>query len=171
MVEIIKTCKKAAPAMRFIGKKYGDEDRVNGFFDVKWSEWFENGWFDMLDNLGSPEGWDNTIGLMGYENGMFKYWIGKFTHAETPAPEGFDYIDYNAGDIGICRLKGHEDVVYGNEPMCYDHLQAEGYEIMDKEFTCFERYLICDETVEVNNLDEGDTVVDICFFLKENKNI
>ena len=26
MVEIIRVCKESVPAMRFIGKKYGDED-------------------------------------------------------------------------------------------------------------------------------------------------
>ena len=158
MVEIIKTSKNSVPAMRFIGKKYGDEDRVDGFFGAKWDEWFENGWFDVLGQLGSPGGWDNSIGLMGYENGVFKYWIGKFTSAATPVPEGFDYIDYDAGYIGICRLKGHEDSIYGNEPMCYNHLEAEGYKMLEKEFICFERYLNCDETEEME--------LDICFFVK-----
>jgi hypothetical protein len=45
MSEIIKTYKQHVPALRFIGKKYGDQDRVNGGFGVKWGEWFSNRWF------------------------------------------------------------------------------------------------------------------------------
>ena len=37
------------PARRFIGKKYGDSDRVNGNFGSKWGEFFDNGWFDVLE--------------------------------------------------------------------------------------------------------------------------
>jgi hypothetical protein len=35
--------------LRFIGKKYGDSDRVNGMFGSKWNEWWQNGWFDILE--------------------------------------------------------------------------------------------------------------------------
>lgn len=35
MYEIVKTYKQAIPAMRFIGMKYGDADRVNGGFGAK----------------------------------------------------------------------------------------------------------------------------------------
>ena len=35
MVEIIKTYRQSVGAMRFIGKKYGDGDRVDGNFGCK----------------------------------------------------------------------------------------------------------------------------------------
>ena len=161
---IVKTYKQATPAMRFIGKKYGDEDRVNGLFGVKWGEWFENGWFDVLDKLGSPEGMDNAIGLCGHENGVFKYWIGKFTTAGSPVPEGFDYIDYEPGHVGICCIKGPEDGIYCNEPMCCDRLKAEGFNVLDKDFYCFERY-ICPDTEGISDLEDGHMLLDICFFV------
>lgn len=41
MAEVIKTYKQSMPATRFIGKKYGDEDRVNGFFSAKWGDWHQ----------------------------------------------------------------------------------------------------------------------------------
>ena len=109
---------------------------------------------------------------MGSRSGKFKYWIGRFTPADTPVPEGFKYIDYDAGYIGVCRLKGHEDGIYGREAMCCDCLQAEGYEMLGeeelgKEFTCFERYLDCDGTEEdFSSLEEGHMFLDICFFIK-----
>lgn len=36
---------KLYPPTRFIGIKYGDEDRVNGGFGVQWEEWFEKNRF------------------------------------------------------------------------------------------------------------------------------
>ena len=41
MAEIIKVYGQKVGAMRFIGKKYGDADRVNGSFSAKWGEWHE----------------------------------------------------------------------------------------------------------------------------------
>ncbi|NLN40953.1 MAG: hypothetical protein GX160_03010 [Clostridiales bacterium] len=49
MAEIIKTYRQSVPAMRFIGKKYEDKDRVNGGFAKQWEEWFSNGWFEVLE--------------------------------------------------------------------------------------------------------------------------
>jgi hypothetical protein len=34
--EIIKTYKQEVPALRFIGKKYGDKDRIDGTFGKYW---------------------------------------------------------------------------------------------------------------------------------------
>jgi len=48
MAEIIKTYKQSVPEMRFVGKKYGNADRVNGTFGAKWGEWFQNGWFEEI---------------------------------------------------------------------------------------------------------------------------
>lgn len=48
-MEIVKTYRQSIPAVRFIGKKYGDGDRVNGGFGQQWGEWFQNGWFDVLE--------------------------------------------------------------------------------------------------------------------------
>ena len=173
MAEIVKTFKKPISAARFIGKRYGDEDRVNGNFGAKWEDWFRNGWFGVLKQLGSPEGWDNVIGGVGSRSGVFKYWIGRFTPAGTPVPEGFDCIDYDAGHVGTCRLKGHENDIWGKEVMCFEHLKAEGYEMlsekeMGKEFTCFERYLDWENGTEedFSSLEKGYMFLDICFYVK-----
>ena len=39
MFSIVKTYRQSIPAMRFIGKKYGDEDRVDGGFGKQWGVW------------------------------------------------------------------------------------------------------------------------------------
>ena len=165
MVKIIKTNKESVPPMRFIGKKYGNEDRVNGLFGAKWGEWFENDWFSQLEKLGTIDGWEHYIGLMGHENGVFKYWIGMFMPANTKAPEGFEYMDYPACHLGVCRIKGNKNSIYGNEPMCCDKLAEEGYEMLDKEFICFERELLCDDPDTIS-LENDEMLLDICFFVK-----
>ena len=45
MADITKIYTQEVPAFRFIGKKYGDEDRVNGGFGAQWGQAFENGLF------------------------------------------------------------------------------------------------------------------------------
>jgi len=165
MLKITRTYKEAVEPMRFIGKMYGDEDRVDGFFGAKWGEWFENGWFDQLEKLGTLDNWGHYIGIMGHEDGIFKYWIGMFMPVDTDVPDGFNHMDYPTCHLGICRLKGKKDGIYGNEPMCCDRLQQEGYEMLDKEFICFEREPMCDDP-ETVNLEEDEMILDICFFVK-----
>ena len=82
MRELIKEYKQSVPALRFIGKKYGDS--ANGF-GAMWQEWFENGWFNIIEKQidGKTkeiyEDGDAYIGLIGgngtAENPM-EYWIG-----------------------------------------------------------------------------------------------
>jgi AraC family transcriptional regulator len=84
MAEVIKTYKQSMPASRFIGKKYGDEDRVNGLFSARWNEWFQNGWFEEIEkapgyNTAFFEDGGAYIGMMRHKNGEpFQYWIGIF---------------------------------------------------------------------------------------------
>ena len=41
MPEIIKVFKEEIPTLRFVGKKYDNFGH--------WDEWWENGWFDLLE--------------------------------------------------------------------------------------------------------------------------
>ncbi len=94
MAEVIKTYKQSMPATRFIGKKYGDGDRVNGFFSAKWGEWHQNGWFADIEKApgfkaASFEDADAYIGMMRWKSGEpFEYWIGIFTTEGTAVPDG-----------------------------------------------------------------------------------
>jgi len=171
MAEIIKTYKQAVPAMRFVGKKYGDEDRVNGMFGAKWCEWFaeENKWMDVIaqnvneDLSGQYEEINDGMALMGHENGVFKYWIGRLTPANTPVPEGFGHVDFPAGSLGACLVYGKEPDVYCREPECCDRMIADGYKMAKNlDFNCFERYassrFLPDKT--------GNVTLDICFYVE-----
>ena len=66
MAEIIKSYKQSIGAMKFIGKKYGDADRANGTFGAKWGEWFENGWFGVIEKQISGSIKDITIYGVGH---------------------------------------------------------------------------------------------------------
>lgn len=108
--KIIKVCREEQPSYRFIGKRYTDADRGNdGGFGHKWSEWFENGWFNKLDELREDAFTDGDyIGLMGCseEQNSFEYWIGMFLPAETMVPEGYKSVEIPAGDVGLCWIYG-----------------------------------------------------------------
>jgi len=169
MVEITKVYKQNIPATRFIGKKYSDADRVNGGFGAKWGEWFQNGWFDEIEKQVDGSSGDlfedggATIGLMGKENGEFRYWIGYFTPADTVAPSGFESIDFPACNIGIAWLYGKEEEIFGKEPMCAERLEKEGYEIIDFEgYNCFERYACRFASAD----EKGNLILDLGFFVK-----
>ena len=170
MVEIIKAYKQHVPALRFIGKKYGDQDRVNGSFGAKWGEWFTNGWFEVLEKSietkGEYEDSGAYIGLMRHKEGEnFQYWIGIFMPAETNVPEGFDYVDFPETELGVCWVYGKENDVYMKEPICAEKLGESGYQIKnDKDDACwfFERYVCPRFTTPDEN---GNIILDICFFI------
>ena len=71
-IEVVKTYKEHLPAVRFVGKMYTDEDRVDnprGGFNVCWTEWHKNGWMDILRKLPQIENIEKgPLGLMGIEN-------------------------------------------------------------------------------------------------------
>ena len=125
--EITKVYKEHAPALRFIGKRYTDSDRVNGGFGVKWHEWFQNGWFGELEKLGPSEAVDNGyLGLMTVcsdhrdENGRceFACWIGLFFPAGVAVPDGFGHLDLPESDIGMMWIHGDDRTgeIFGGGP-------------------------------------------------------
>jgi len=169
MAEIIKVYKQNVEAMRFIGKKYSNSDRVNGDFGAKWGEWFSNGWFGALealiddDFIASYEDSDAHIGLMREQNGdfnTFEYWIGCFVKEGTPVPEGYDHVDFPKSTFGVCWIYGKESDVFMREAECGEKLIEEGYEIIND--WCFERY-VCPRFTTPD--DKGNIILDIGFFV------
>ena len=164
---IKRVYKEAVPALRFIGKKYGDSDRVEGNFGAKWGEWFQNGWFETLEKLYGGdltqlhESGDAYIGLMRDDRGVFEYWIGIFLPTETPVPDGFGCVDFAAGELGVCWVYGKENEVYMREGECGEKMKAKGYDI-DGGW-CFERYACPRFTVPD---EHGNIILDICFYLR-----
>lgn len=175
MAEIIKTYSQQVPALRFIGKKYGDDDRVNGSFGAKWGEWFQNGWFEVIERLheGSSseiyEDGDAYIGLMRAKDGEpFEYWIGMLMPEGTAVPEGFGFVDFPESTLGVCWVYGSDATgdIYCHEDECAAKLTEAGLEIQnDKDGACwiFERYG-CPRFTTPD--EKGNVILDICFFVK-----
>lgn len=111
MADLIRTYTEEFPALRFIGKRYTDADRVGGTFADKWGEWFSKGWFTPLDDLASNDVDNGYVGLeiVPADRRYWDYWIGCFTPADTLVPEGYSYIDLPASKVGITWVKGRED--------------------------------------------------------------
>ena len=168
MAEIIRAYRQDMGATRFIGKRYGDGDRVDGMFGALWGEWYENGWFGAIEEqLGasSEEAFEDAgahIGLMREdESGGIEYWIGCFTPEGATVPEGYQYVDFARGDLGVCWVCGKESDVFMNEGACVERLAQEGFEISGE--WCFERYA-CPRFTTPD--DKGNVILDICFFMK-----
>lgn len=166
MAEIIKVYKQNVEKLRFIGKKYGNKDRVNGNFGAKWDEWFKNSWFDVIEkqfngNLSDTlEDGGSYIGLMNEENDTFIYWIGIFMPEGTAVPDGFSYIDFPKGELGVCWIYGKEEDVFMHEGECGEKLEKEGYDVNTN--WCFERYA-CPRYTTPD--EKGNIILDICFYL------
>lgn len=173
MYEIVKTYKQAIPTMRFVGVKYGNEDRDNGSFAAKWGEWFEAKRFHELDSLVTEdltqefEDFHAQIGLMRLKEAEeFEYWIGRFLPEGTAVPEGFNSIDFSASNLGVCWVQGSQPEIYGNEEVCADKLTEEGYELVtdeNKAWWFFERYG-CPRFTQPDQ--DGNVILDICHFVK-----
>lgn len=167
MIQIIKTYRESLPSLRLIGKRYTNNDRENGSFGSKWDEWFQKGYFQELEGLGSlAENEGAYIGCMrcGEE---FEYWIGMFFPSGTPVPEGYMCTDIPAGDISTCWIYGNSanGEIFGEEAhnMCLSRIKAEGWEI-DSSSWCFERYN-CPRFTTPD--EKGNVILDYCMYLKK----
>lgn len=172
-VEIIKVYKQKVPALRFIGKKYGDNDRMDGTFDKCWENWLQNGWFKLLENQTNKdlkllyEDGESRIGLMRWKEGeLFEYWIGIFMPENTPVPKGYDFHDFPKSTLGVCWVYGKDSDVYFQEDNCAKKLEKLGHKIIkDKEdaYWFFERY----NSLRITASDEnGNIILDVCHYIK-----
>jgi len=165
------------PALRFIGKRYTDADRgKDGGFGNKWGEWHANGWFSLLESLGpSGETENGYLGLMTIssdDHSGFAYWIGIFFPPDTDVPDGFDFLDLPAGEIGISWIRGDDRTgeIFGGEPhtAAYNKLQENGWDRLNENaggqntIVFFERY----NCPRYTTRDEEDKVtLDYGFYL------
>ena len=171
-MEIIKSYVQQVPATRFIGKKYGDADRVGGGFGKQWDEWNGNGLFAPIDSAAGDvsalfEDADATIGLMRWKKDEpFEYRIGKFTPCDTAVPEGYGFVDFPAAKLGVCWLYGELDTLFFKEHLAEKRLREQGYRYIGDEqgaFWFFERYALPRSTVPD---EKGNVVLDIVFFVE-----
>lgn len=169
MAEIIKVVREQLPALRFIGKRYTERDRVNGGFGHKWDEWFQNRWFAQLEGLPGVPGIEG--GYLGFMRCFpdFEYWIGMFLPAGTAVPEGYESVDLEPGDVGVCWIKGRADdgSIYGMHESCVKALQENGMgdfrKAEDGRAYYFERY----NGPRFGDRDEqGNVILDYGIYLK-----
>ncbi|MCL2352178.1 MAG: hypothetical protein FWC55_06560 [Firmicutes bacterium] len=174
MAEIVRAYRQDVPALRFVGKKYGDEDREGGGFGAKWGLFFENGWLGVLERSAGGrnvkeiyEDGDAYIGLMRWKDGEpFQYWIGMFLPAGAETPEGFAAVDFPAASLGVCWVRGPESEVFMKEEMCAERLLAEGMEVVpdgEGAYWFFERYQ-CPRFTTPD--EQGNIILDICHYVK-----
>ena len=166
MFEIIKVYRETLPDVRLIGKRYTNADRVDGSYGAKWAESDANGLWQKLDELPKLEGIDSgCLGIMNVQ-GDFEYWIGRFFAAGTGVPEGLNYADIPAGDLGTCWIKGNgaNGEIYGETPhnACYAKIKEQGWEAAYHDLWFFERYN--PERFMTPDAD-GNVVLDYCFYL------
>ena len=165
MPKVVNVMQESVPALRFIGKRYTDTDRVNGGFGARWGEWFREGRFAPLEALGSaPEHEGAFIGLMRF-SGEFEYWIGMFFPAGTEVPSGYDYVDLPACSFGTCWLHGREDTgeLYGHDAhmLCVSEIEKQGWRIAESPWF-MERYN-CPRFTDPD--DAGKVILDYCIQL------
>ncbi len=168
MTEIKRNYRQSLPAMKLVGRCYGEKDRVNGTFSDKWGEWFANRLFEPLklnDGAAEPfEDCDAYIGLCLCKEGEpFRYWIGVFMPPDAVVPEGYESLSFDAGDIAVFWIYGKEPEVY--LASCNGSLEAAGYEHRPVQGACmcFERY-VCPRFTEPD--ENGNIILDICYFVK-----
>lgn len=152
MAEIKKVYGQKLPAMRLIGRKYGNENRVGGSFGAKWSEWFQNGWFEPLEKLITPAfsaSYSDADAYVGYmcskEGEPFQYWIGMFVQPDAQPPDGYDCLDFPATEAAVAWIYGKEETgdVYCQEAQAMQALKNAGIPVhpcQDGVWRCFERY-------------------------------
>ena len=176
MAEIIKVYKEHLPALRFIGKRYTNADRgSDGGYGCKWAEWFQNGWFEALEKLGEAKNIEN--GYLGFMrcNGSdcensFEYWIGMFCESGTEVPKGYDFIDLDEGNVGVCWIKGKENdgSIYCMHDECIAKFQENGmgnFKGDSENRACFFERYNCPRFTEKD--EQGDVILDYGIYLAE----
>lgn len=172
MGEVIKIYRQSVPAMRFVGKKYEDKDRINGGFGKQWEDWFSKSWFEELEKSFDIkevyEDGDAYIGLMRWKEGEpFEYWIGIFCPKNIEVPVGYSFVDFNEADLGVAWVYGKENDVYGQEHKCAEGCEKEGYKIIPDDqgaYWFFERYA-CPRFTTPD--EKGNIILDICHYIEE----
>jgi len=177
--KVIKTYRQSVPATRFIGIKYGDEDRIDGHggFGKQWGDWHDNGRFEFLEKncpLAVFEDAGAYIGLMRWKGEKdsedyepFQYWIGMFFPEGTEVPEGYDYVDFPASDLGVGWLYGKGSYIFAKEHLAFDACGKQGIRMIPDAQDAtwfFERY-VCPRFTTPDK--KKKIILDICYFAEK----
>lgn len=165
MPQIKEVFIEGLPDLRFIGKQYREFGH--------WDEWFAAGWFDEIERaMGGIERikaiWRNGGGYVGLERHKygepFVYWIGMFVPADTPVPDGFDFIDFPAGGLGTCWLYGKENEVH-NTADCLPALIKAGMEPRADQAGAMWSFENCLCPRYTTPDADGNIILDYCYFV------
>lgn len=120
-IQVTKVYKEHFPALRFIGKRYTNDDRTENGFGKQWDEWMRDDMFNALKKAAQVSPFsEDTIGLMTMRGDMacFTYWIGLFFPEKTEVPVGYDYLDLPESDICIGWVCGKPEngEIFGGPP-------------------------------------------------------
>ncbi len=168
-MEIKKVYRESIPKVKLIGKRYTNADRDSaGTFASYWQQAFQEGWFETLQQCaGIPNISEDYIGAMRMTggDGGFEYWIGVLLDPAARVPEGFQAIEIEAGDLGVCWLYGDEKSgeLYSMEAtdMSMAALSEKGWRFSDKGWF-LERY----NNPRFTEPDgKGYVILDICAYL------
>lgn len=168
MTRIAKCYRQDFPSCLFAGKLC-PKGTVPATF---WREWFENGLFEPLETLLTPEfcaaypDTDAYIGLVCLQDGKAEYRIGMFLPENAPVPEGYEAFLLPNRKADICWVQGSEDAIYGQEEACRKALTEAGMQLYtepDGTIWYFERYGCPRFTTPDEN---GEVILDIGFFVK-----
>ena len=174
MHKIIKAYKQSIPETRFIGIKYGDGDRDEyGSFGEKWGLAHASDLFGKIESaVGIDkirvlyEDSDAYVGLMRCNaDEPFQYWIGMFTPAGSPVPDGMEYVDFVASELGIAWIYGDEGDVFCHDDECVAELTKIGCAPKNDEsgsMWFFERYQ-CPRYTTPD--DDGKIILDSGYFI------
>lgn len=151
------------PTAVLIGRRYTDDDRVNGSFGHKWGECFESGLFTILENMNvhsTAEHGDAYLGAMRVVDGAFEYWIGMSFPVGTPVPEGFGSVTMEALTYAVYWLYGKENSgdLFGMEAheLCLSDIKTRGLSRKEDDW-CIERYN-CPRFTEADG--DGNVILD-----------
>ena len=120
-IEVVKVYKEHYPALRFIGKRYTNDDRKDGGFGDQWDEWRESDRYARMKAAVPAEAYYNDpLGLMTMRGDMtgFTYWIGLFFPMGTQVPTGYDHLDLPESNIGAGWVRGNLEngEIFGGPP-------------------------------------------------------
>lgn len=166
MVQLIDLFKETLPKVKLIGKRYIDSDRDQyGSFGQKWEEWFQNGYFTVLEKKITNHPYPDYLGVMRETESGFEYWIGMFFPESENDIAGFDAVMIEKSEMAVGYLYGNPDngELYGMDPhmMVIKKIAEMGWVSANTWF--IERYN-CPRFTKKD--DQGNVILDYCVFLK-----
>ena len=170
---ILKCYRETIPDCCFAGRLYTSADFLEDTINGKWRQWLESGRFQLLTELQTPEfqaAYPEASAYVGLIRGgggnRLLYGIGMFLPAESPIPQGFDYVYLPHTEICVAWVQGKREDIYHGESAACDCLVEAGClprQESDGSALFFERHARPRFTSPDEN---GEVILDVGFFTK-----